>query len=711
MNNIPLTAAEIEARLDEALDAVLSSRRTAAGLARALEPFERAQQDFALTWVDIIAKTNAEMAFQFAAHVPEAFRFMALPAVEDWVIRAMDVYDKQGLYPGCAVFHNVQSFAAEVRDAARAVAFDEVAEVLRLFVRGLSGRPLKLETAQEAPYTDTVTLFLPPRLARFESREDNFRLYKAIAAHLWAQCWYGSFRRHGERPLLSATLAGYDDPDKARRLFHALETVRLDARLRDELPGLYRDMTALQERCGGRHYPAAWRLVVRGLQRPEATVLDTLAALAQLYGDEVPPPLCYQGALDPERAETAMHERLEREKEQFRAVLAHLREELVGQRTEDALCNGGEGFRVQRHPDPERPEQFVFTITLDGKPVALPADVRALMGSIVQDLGEIPDEYLVAAGSGGYHVPRDEKRPEDVWKGVYHEEGAFLYNEWDFRRAHYRKDWCVLREIDVHPSDEPFVERTLQRYAGVLRGLRRTFEALRGEDRLARKQSHGDDVDLDALVEAHADARTGREMTERLYVKRHKLERNIAVMFMVDMSGSTKGWINDAERESLVLLAEALEILGDRYAIYGFSGMTRKRCELYRIKRFDEPYSEAVRRRIAGVKPQDYTRMGVAVRHLTRLLEEVEARTKLLIALSDGKPDDYDGYRGEYGIEDTRMSLIEAKRAGIHPFCITIDTEAREYLPHMYGVVNWTLVDDVKKLPVKVSDIYRRLTL
>jgi len=182
------------------------------------------------------------------------------------------------------------------------------------------------------------------------------------------------------------------------------------------------------------------------------------------------------------------------------------------------------------------------------------------------------------------------------------------------------------------------------------------------------------------------------------------------VIFMVDVSGSTKGWINDAERESLVLLCEAVEILGDQYAIYGFSGMTRKRCELYRIKRFDDAYDDQVKARIAGIRPQDYTRMGVTIRHLTKLLQAVEARTRLLVTLSDGKPDDYDGYRGEYGIEDTRQALIEARRAGVHPFCITIDRAAREYLPHMYGEASYTLVSEVNKLPGKVSEIYRRLT-
>ncbi|MCP3869471.1 MAG: hypothetical protein GY703_15470 [Gammaproteobacteria bacterium] len=102
--------------------------------------------------------------------------------------------------------------------------------------------------------------------------------------------------------------------------------------------------------------------------------------------------------------------------------------------------------------------------------------------------------------------------------------------------------------------------------------------------------------------------------------------------------------------------------------------------------------------------------MGFAVRRLTKLLNEIDARTHILITISDGKPDDCDSYRGDYGIEDTRRSLIEARRAGIHPYCITIDGEARDYLPHLYGPAAFTLVSDVKELPLKVSDIYRRLT-
>jgi nitric oxide reductase NorD protein len=586
------------------------------------------------------------------------------------------------------------------------VGFDDVHGVLELFVRGLSGRALKLEADTHA-YTDTVTLFLPQRLARFQQQDRNFVLYKAMAAHLWAQTRYGTFRAG-----LSGALAAYPDVQRATALFHALETIRLDACIERDLPGLYRDLRGLREDLGDVDYPSSWAAQAARLRQADASSATALDALRDLYQEALPAPLCYQGTLAPERADEAIAARVAREKDQFRTALAHMLEEQpehVAQTPGEMLPKEGR-YTVHQVPDEDRPGEFTFELRLDGQPMTPPADVRSLMDSIIQDLGQIPEDYLVAAGDGGYRRENTDRNPDDVWQGTYHEEGAHIYQEWDYRRQHYRKHWCALREIDVHPVDDPFVARTRVKYAPLIAQLRKSFEALRGEERLLKKQQNGDNIDFDALVEAYADMQHGMELSERVLTKLHKQERDIAVMFMVDMSGSTKGWINDAERESLVLLCEALQVLGDRYAIYGFSGMTRKRCELYRVKRFDEPYSDSVRARITGITPKDYTRMGVTIRHLSKLLNEVEARTKLLITLSDGKPDDYDGYRGDYGIEDTRQALIEAKRDGIHPFCITIDTEARDYLPHMYGAVNYTVIDDVRKLPLKVADIYRRLT-
>ena len=217
-------------------------------------------------------------------------------------------------------------------------------------------------------------------------------------------------------------------------------------------------------------------------------------------------------------------------------------------------------------------------------------------------------------------------------------------------------------------------------------------------------------MDLDAAVEALSDMKAGRTPSEKVFVRLNRQQRDIATAFLIDLSGSTSGWINETERMALLILCEAMNQIEDRFAIYGFSGQTRKRCELYRIKGFDESYGDRVKRRIAGIRAREYTRMGPPIRRLTEILGDIDARSKLLLTLSDGKPDDYDAYNGEYGIEDTRQALLESRRKGIHPFCITIDKAEHSYLAHMYGHAGYVFIDDLAKLPLKVPEIYRKLT-
>jgi nitric oxide reductase NorD protein len=698
----PLTSDEIQHFLEEWLEVEFTFLHVDV-LAASLVNLPRDEQDFLLGWVRRIATTNIEIAYQFARQVLSVLSHMDRHTIEAWALHAMDTYDRSGLRPALAVIHEVENFVQLRHERVAGALFEDVSGVLLTFVRGLSGRKLKLEQG-DGVYTDSETLFLPAVVAQMESATDNFTLAKAMVAYLWAQTRFGSFRADMD-------FAGYPDASTALRYFHALETLRLEACLARELPGLSREMQRLKHLAGTPPLPEPWNQYAADLARPDATVQDTLRLLAQAYGGPVAGWKCYQGELRPDAIISCMKARIDKEKMLLRIKLAELAKD--HHKADAEPSNEPPKFELQEKED-ARTGQTQMELTLDDAPISPPEDVRQLITSIQLDFGEIPDEYLVAAGDGEYDSSLFEdksKNPDDVWQGTYHEEGAFLYPEWDFGRQHYRKNWCVVREKDVQPSDPHFAAEVITRHTGLVKHLRRTFEVMRDENRMLKRQAYGDDVDIDALVEALADARDGREMTDRLFTRMHRTERNIAVMFMVDMSGSTKGWINDAEREALVMLCEALEMLGDRYAIYGFSGNTRKRCEIFKVKTFDDRYDEMVKRRIAGISPQDYTRMGPAIRHLSKLLNEVEAKTKLLVTLSDGKPDDYfDGYRGQYGIEDTRQALYEAHRSGIHPFCITIDREARDYLPHMYGAANYVVIDDVQKLPFKVADIYRRIT-
>lgn len=700
-----LTYEEIERLLANYLDPVLSSRRTASGPARGLIPLPLDQQKFALHWADVIRKSNAEMSFQFVSQVPLALKLMGLDGTREWLLNAMDIYDREGLYPGSAALEKMEVFAKEYRLSHISVSLDEIKPVLEKFICGLAGRRLKLEVGRET-FTDTETLYLPKAINRFNDKQKNYQLFKVIAVHLWAQTWFGTFKRRSpDAPHLKEILGDFADNGRALRLFNLLETIRLNACIERELPGLAREMYHLDTPTPPQD--ETWQYFVERLQMVKASVVDTVHATTELYSLQMPWPdsMIYQGGFDLDAAVVTIENRIQLEKSDLQKGLADLLEEHLENKDGEPMGDDGDlSLSVNETDDGE------LQVSLDGQPLSTPDKLEELLSSMLQDLDGLPDDWFSAQGDDGYSEKSGPDPSEGPGNGSATREGALFYDEWDFRRQTYRKNWCVLRELTTHPIHDDFPEKTLQKYPHLVAEIRKHFEALRGEDKVLKAQPAGDNIDLDALITAYADMHTGVEMTDRLFTLMNKIDRDLAVIFMIDVSGSTKGWINDAERESLILLCQALEILGDQYAIYGFSGMTRNRCEVYKVKTFSQPYDQEVRARISGLRPQDYTRMGVTIRHLTQILNNVDAQTRILITLSDGKPDDYDGYRGEYGIEDTRQALLEARNTGIHPFCITIDTEAGDYLPHMYGPASYVVVDEVRKLPLKVADIYRKLT-
>ena len=421
----------------------------------------------------------------------------------------------------------------------------------------------------------------------------------------------------------------------------------------------------------------------------------------------------YQAIIKATLAEQGQKKRSEKEKMALQKALGELAQEHFPEKPPEQV-------KINLNIDEQTQDTLALNndlmaeINLDGQMVNTPPHISNMLSSIRMDFGDIPPEHLVAAGISHYDADasgQSDENAESVWSGTYHEQGAFIYKEWDFARRHYKKNWCVLRELDVHIAELGFYQQTLSKHKGLLSQLRRSFETLRQQQSPLKRQENGDEIDFNALVNHWSDWLSGAELDSRLFIEKRAQQRDIAVLFMVDVSGSTRGWINQAEREALILMAECLQVLGDRYAIYGFSGWSRKRCEIYKVKNFDEAYDEKVKGKICALDAHKYTRMGVAIRHLSDKLNRMDAKTKILITLSDGKPDDYDfEYRGQYGIEDTKMSLLEAKEQGIHPYCITIDSNGKDYLPQLYGNSNYTVIDTIAQLPVQISSIYRQLT-
>ncbi|MCK9285218.1 MAG: nitric oxide reductase [Rhodocyclaceae bacterium] len=291
--------------------------------------------------------------------------------------------------------------------------------------------------------------------------------------------------------------------------------------------------------------------------------------------------------------------------------------------------------------------------------------------------------------------------------------------EWDYRRNALRPDYCRLQPMTARNAEAVALPERLRPQA---RRLRSQFAALAPERRWLKGQPEGVEPDIEAWVRHYAEQRTGGGVgngavnDSGLYLAQHQTERDLSCLMLADLSLSTDAWACDEQkvidtiRDSLMLFAEALSATGDRFALYGFSSLKRGHVRFHELKTFAGRYDDAARGRVQAIRPGYYTRLGAAIRHSTALLERQPNRQRLLLILSDGKPHDLDLYEGRYGIEDTRMSLIEARAKGIRPFCITIDREGGSYLPHMFGAHGYALVRRPEELSTRLPLLYAQLT-
>ena len=331
---------------------------------------------------------------------------------------------------------------------------------------------------------------------------------------------------------------------------------------------------------------------------------------------------------------------------------------------------------------------------------------------------------------------------------------TYAYDEWDFRAGDYKPRWCIVKEKMVEEGDANFYSEALKNYMSLSNHIRRQFELIMPENfRKIYRLTDGEDVELNAAIEAWADLRMHVPPDEKIYWQRNRTRRDVAVVFLLDMSASTAEaidegrqvvddrdapddpveymvWLRrrreglvrrnykriiDLEKESTALLINALEAIGDTYGIYGFSGYGRENVEFYVIKDISEGFTDKVKRRIDKITPLHATRMGAAIRHAITKLEDQDATTKIMFLISDGRPQDRgysrEGVEKEYAVHDTHMALLEAKRKEITPFCLTVDKAGHDYLKSMCGDMGYEVLGEIWALPERLPMLYRQLTL
>ena len=708
-----------------------------------------------------IAAVDGEAALACFRSSARALRSVSIEQFEAW--------GRGGLTTGRSDSRARRSyFSLETRGSYEALlsgsnglALDTVQHLLRLYVEALTGREVEIAplaaVPDEARIDDGRTIHLPSLVNEFGDDHLDFRLYKVLAAHAAGQIEFGTYERGGmlgaahaaitaryDRENVNALDAfaiademlqvdhegtqegaeqhaadlGYREvlkifplPQLARRVFGTLENGRIDRRLRRTYRGLTRDLDLIRQHLsrsrprinempgslvpfellfqitmlGGARDDARISysqivseldtIVSEYLARKQATVADTLMATSRVYD-------LFQNVMPVDDSV----QQVETPEDQSEPDEDTAATEQMKQRQSQSMPqrrDARELFNAWNDPSPE-------------------GDPDELTGAEAWSEAETP-EHVLAEG-----------------------EVAYNYDEWDRELTDHRLGWCRVVEKKVRQGDRAFVEHTKERYKGVISSIRHQFQLMKPENltRVANEVD-GEEFDLNAVIDYVIDRRADGQQSERIYTKRLRRRRDVAVSFLLDQSSSTARTIGrhplqpytrpgrriiEIEKEGLVLMSEALEAVGDVYAINGFTSEGRRNVKFYVVKDFDEKYSDEVKRRIGGINYQNNTRLGAAIRHATAKLAKQDARTRLLIVLSDGRPYDHDYGDARYAREDTREALRQAKIEGITPFCITIDRESEAELRDLYGEIGYTIIDDVLSLPERLPGIYRRLT-
>jgi hypothetical protein len=628
-----------------------------------------------------------------------------------------------------------------------------------LYVEALTGREVDIAplaaVPDEARIDDGRTIHLPSLVNEFSDEDLDFRLYKVLAAHAAGQIEFGTYERGGMLPAAYAAISaayakenvdaidafaipdemlhlnkdrdeaqevtnqiGYRDviklfplPQLARRVFGTLENGRIDRRLRRAYRGLSRDLDLIRQHLS-RSRPQITQL-------PSSLVPFELLFQVTMLGGARDDARNFYGQIVSE-LETIVSEYLSREQTTVADTL------MATSRVYDlfqSVVPAEDSVQQVEAPEDQSDSDDDSAATermkqRQAEQTPQRRDARELFNAWNDPSAEGEPDELAGAESWS-----EAETPEQV---LAEGEVAYNYDEWDRELTDHRLGWCRVVEKQVKHGDRHFVDQTKERHKGVISSIRHQFQLMKPEN-LTRVSNEvdGEEFDLNAVIDYVIDRRADGQQSERIYTKRIRRRRDVAVSFLLDQSSSTARTIGrhplqpytrpgrriiEIEKEGLVLMSEALEAVGDVYSINGFTSEGRRNVKFYVVKDFNEKYNDEVKRRIGGINYQNNTRLGAAIRHATAKLAKQDARTRLLIVLSDGRPYDHDYGDARYAREDTREALRQAKNEGITPFCITIDRESEAELRDLYGEVGYTIIDDVLSLPERLPGIYRRLT-
>ncbi|MFK8068955.1 MAG: nitric oxide reductase activation protein NorD [Gammaproteobacteria bacterium] len=664
-----MSSTELKIRIELMLGD-LKSTSSVIGPANELAKHSHPTQTFFLSQLSSISDLSFEHAYQLLLASPSALEEMEQEQYENWsgdIKQHLIANDKK---MAMDVIGDYTNYCGIDKDKIHIVELNTIMDTIDKLVISIHKSQIPISTQiqeQHFAYTDGYQLYLPSTISTFDNYADNYKLYKILVFHLVGQMHCRTWE----------ALQALEDAEKIHGqdyldLFSKIETLRIDQIIRHEFPGIWRDIESLNAKSPV-DYPEQFFK-----ENDHTSVKSSLHLSNKLIGQAtLIPKFIYQPNFLPDQ----------------------VRNRSIPDSTID--------------PQVMNPTENVDNLLTDID-TEIKSDSRVYIRNTPQaDEQQNSNKFSYNGNSLWDSLPAQSEKSEsqdDLPIAKRKEENVFYYKEWDASLNKYRKDWCRVKEVVVDNIPEDKISEPEDSLKYVELRIKKIFDLLINDQKFMRNQSDGDEIDIDAWISARSNINKNTDDYQKLYIRNNINKRDVAILFTVDISGSTSGWKNKAIKQSTWLLCKVLEQLGDQHAIYAFSGSGRNNCRVYPIKNFSEPYSNLVKQRIFSMQPQQYTRMGASIRHLSKILSETSAKTKILFILTDGKPDDVDSYRGNYGVEDTRRAVQEAKALALNPFILTFDKEGLDYLPHMLGRNRYQLISDISELPVQISTIYKHLT-
>lgn len=289
----------------------------------------------------------------------------------------------------------------------------------------------------------------------------------------------------------------------------------------------------------------------------------------------------------------------------------------------------------------------------------------------------------------------------------------YAYYEWDQAKRIYKPNFCKVYPSSPANTATAYYQNTIQKNASTLASLRKMLTHVNNKMQQKRRQVQGNEFEIDAVTDLFADVHSGHTPSEKIYLSNRKLEKDLSILLLLDISLSSDGYANgnrviDVEKQVSILFGEILNEFNIDFSINCFYSKTRNHCSYLTLKGFDEGWNKA-KHKIGAVEPSGYTRIGAALRHSGALLDNRQSKNKWVILISDGKPNDYDKYEGKYGIQDVKQALRELNMREINSYALAIEAEAKFYLPQMFGQNHYQILTTPVELLHALLKFYEKI--